>query len=135
MGPDCFTHNREASPLQHSPVKEKLPRTEFDKELKLTLLKVVQVAEFHQVVAIVIVSDVDLGVFSQRVLHPGSFVPTVVVVLSGLIDGCYGPITVQDLPWKNGKVNPGSVTEPSCLTAGTCSVQTGTTVVVGVVKD
>lgn len=76
-------------------MKEKHPCV---KNLKLTLLKVVQVAEFHQVVAIVIVGDVDLGVFGQRVLHPGSFIPTVVVVLPGLVKGRHRPIAVQDFP-------------------------------------
>lgn len=47
----------------------------------LTLFKILQIAEFNQVVAIVIVCDVDLGVLGQRVFHPGPLVPSVAVVL------------------------------------------------------
>ncbi len=57
-------------------------------QLKHTLLEVFQVAELHQVVAVVIVSDVDLGVFSQRVLHPGSLVAPITVLLLRLLNGC-----------------------------------------------
>lgn len=69
-------------------------------QLKHTLLEVVQVAELYQVVAVVIVGDVDLGVFSQGILHPGSLVASITVLLLWLLDGCYSPFTVEDLPWK-----------------------------------
>lgn len=68
------------------------------KEKKRTLFEVVQVTELHQVVAIVIVSDVDLGVFSQWVLHPGALVSPITVVLLRLLNGRKSPLTVQDLP-------------------------------------
>lgn len=55
---------------------------------KHTLLEVVQVAKLHQVVAIVIVSDIDLGVFSQGILHPGSLVAPIAVLLLWLVNGC-----------------------------------------------
>lgn len=57
-------------------------------QLKHTLLEVVQIAELHQVVAVVIVCDIDLGVFSQGILHPGSLVAPITVLLLWLLNGC-----------------------------------------------
>lgn len=132
-GPEEHTTSPEAAAPQNH---QTTYTVEHDTKSKLTLLKVVQVAEFHQVVAIVIVSDVDLGVFGQRVLHPGSFIATVVVVLPGLTNRGYSPVTVEDLPWKE-QTEPSRLCRagPDGLPAGTCSVQTGTTVVVGVVQQ
>lgn len=69
-------------------------------ELRHTLLEVVQVAELHQVVAIVIVSYIDLGVFSQGILHPGSLIAPITMLLLWLLNRCYSPFAVEDLPWK-----------------------------------
>lgn len=65
-----------------------------------TLLEIVQVAELHKIVAIVIISHVDLGVLSQRILHPCSLIAPITVLLHWLLDGCQSPFTVKDLPWK-----------------------------------
>lgn len=46
-----------------------------------TLFEVVQIAKLHKVVAIVIVSDVDLGILSQGVLHPGTLIAPIAVLL------------------------------------------------------
>ena len=59
-----------------------------------TFFKHLHVAELLQVVAIVIVGDVDLLVLGQRVLHPGSFPATVGVMGDRLRDGGQGVLAV-----------------------------------------
>lgn len=46
-----------------------------------TLLEILQVTEFYQVVAIVVVGDVDFVVLGKRVLHPSPFISAITVVL------------------------------------------------------
>lgn len=60
----------------------------YEDQLKHTLLEIVKVAELHQVVAVVIVSDVDLGVFSQGILHPGSLIAPITVLLLWQLNRC-----------------------------------------------
>lgn len=63
----------------------------------LTLLEVLQVAELHQVVAIVIVGYIDLGILGNWVLHPGSFIPPVAVMFLRQLYGGDGALTLQCL--------------------------------------
>lgn len=65
-----------------------------------TLFEVIQVTELHQVVAIVVISHVDLGVLSQRILHPGSLIAPITVLFLRLLNGCQSSFTVENLPWK-----------------------------------
>lgn len=46
-----------------------------------TLFEILQVAELHQIIAIVVVCNVDLVVFGHWVFHPGSFIPSIAVLL------------------------------------------------------
>lgn len=61
----------------------------------LTLLEILQVPELHQVVAVVIVGDVDLGVLGDGVFHPGPLVPAVAVMLLRLVHRGYRSLTVH----------------------------------------
>lgn len=54
----------------------------------VTLFEVVQVPELHEVVAIVIVSDVDLGILGQGILHPGTLIAPITVLLLWQFNRC-----------------------------------------------
>lgn len=58
-----------------------------------TLLEVFQVAELHKAVSIVVVGDVDPVIPCGRVLHPGSLMAPIAVVLHRRVHGPEGALT------------------------------------------
>lgn len=60
-----------------------------------TLLEVLQIAELHQAVPIVVVGDIDPVILRGGVLHPGSFMASIAVMPHRGVHGPQGALTAH----------------------------------------